>query len=383
MQNQTQSLQYLPTTRLSECDQTFKDQIKKADLEIQAFKKENEILRKQTEDLKTEKRRPLYFDILERLQQQITTFESQLSSLSFNLDVMQQKTNSLSCEVVAVDYLKEKGKPYPFTFFKTVFDELNQRFKEVRELLDQSSSENGDPQLIIPSIKQMFASLEWLEQNYKGMHEHIQILSSEYDRIKLQHNVMDHGGLRIQEYAHSLTPAKTVQPPVAFGQAPTFNTQARPSFGLTGQTQSSGFGFGQTGTSGGFGTTTGTTGTTGGFGTTSGFGQTTGTTTGGFGNKSTGFGQQPQQTGFGQPSNTGGFGQTQRPSGFGQQSSTGGFGQPQPQTSGFGQTLQPGGFGQQTQPGGFGQQSSSTNTSQRPVINTSFGTGSGFSFGKK
>eukprot|EP00835_Amoeboradix_gromovi_P000152 NODE_5_length_49639_cov_0.484336.p14 type:complete len:295 gc:universal NODE_5_length_49639_cov_0.484336:43869-42985(-) len=266
-----QPVHMLPTTRLSDTDPNFKAQVKKADEDIQAFKKENDILSKQTKELK-ELKRPQHFALLEQLGQQLESFQSQLGTLNFNVDLIQQKTNSLSCEIVAVEYLKEKSKPFPFEYFNTVLSDLQQRFKELVDLVDQFANENGDPQLIIPSIKNMFASLEWLEQNHKALHEHVQQLTSEYDRIKLQHNVMDHGGMRIQEYANALTPAKQLQQ-----QPMPFNTQARTSFG-TAPT------FGQGATSG--------------FGTTGGFGQ----------NSTSGFGQQPSNTGFGQ-SNVSGFGQ--------------------------------------------------------------------------
>ena len=288
----------LPSTRLSDTDTVFKEQIKKADEEIQAFKKENDILAKQASELK----RPQYFDVLEKLQQQISTFEAQLNTLSFNLEAVQQKTNKLSSEIVAVDYLKEKSKPFPFEYFKSVLDELQERYKSLVLQIEQMSNENGDPQLLIPSIKNMFASLEWLEHTYKNLHEHVQLLSTEYDRIKLQHNVMDQGGLHIQEYAHSLTPEKNTmmnqqQPPLAF------NTQARPmsQFGGFNQQQPQQNQFG-------------------------GFNQTQPTQPA----FKSGFGQQNTTAGFGQQNTTAGFGQQNTTAGFGQQNTTSGF-------SGFGQ----------------------------------------------
>eukprot|EP00834_Sanchytrium_tribonematis_P002980 NODE_104_length_19294_cov_0.449179.p11 type:complete len:284 gc:universal NODE_104_length_19294_cov_0.449179:17572-16721(-) len=276
--------QILPNTRLGDInDPNFKEQIKKADADIQNFKKENDILSKQTTAIK----RPQYFEILENLKSQISAFESQLSTLQFNVDICQRKTNQLSGDIVAVEYLKEKSKPFPMDYYKNVFGELESRLKELQDLVEQFGSENGDPQLIIPSIKHMFASLEWLEQSYKGLHEHVQNISTEYERIKLQYNVMDASGLRIQEYANTLTPAKS-----SFQNIPSNNNSMQTSFGLP-KSNFSGFG----GTSTALNQQNGNS-----FGTTTGFNL----------NNS----QQPVSTSFGGFTNSNSFGQTQ-PTSFG------------------------------------------------------------------
>ena len=281
----------LPTTRLNETNEQFKQQIKKADEDIQKFKKENDILTKQASELI----RPQYFEVLEKLQHQIEAFESQLSTLQFNLDIMQQKTNKLSCEIVAVDYLKEKSKPFPKSYFVMVLDELKSNYADLTTMIEQNETATEDPKMIIPAIKNMYGSLEWLEQTYKSLHEHVQTMSSEYDRIKLQHNVMDQGGLKIQEYAQSLTPSKNLQP---------FNTTANPTFGQSNS-------FGQPATTS-FGPATNS------------FGQPAAT----FGQPTTTFGQPATTNSFGQPTNS-----------FGQPATT--FGQP---TNSFGQPATSSGF---------------------------------------